>query len=75
MLNKHLLNILFHSTLWRPICNLYNVILQDTLLPEFHIGEWLIWENMGVYSLSLCCTFNEYLILIVIPIIRKKING
>ncbi|XP_072756352.1 ornithine decarboxylase 2-like isoform X2 [Anoplolepis gracilipes] len=62
----------FLSTLWGPTCDSYDVIVQDILLPELHLGDWLIWEDMGSYSLSLSTMFNGFPIPTVIPIIRKN---
>ncbi|KAM0724867.1 Ornithine decarboxylase [Formica fusca] len=62
----------FLSTLWGPTCDSFDVIVQDVLLPELCLGNWLIWEDMGAYSLSLCTTFNGFPIPTVIPIIRKS---
>lgn len=62
----------FLSTLWGPTCDSYDVILKDVFLPELHLGDWLIWEDIGAYSLSICSTFNGFPIPEVIPIIRKR---
>lgn len=42
------------------------------MLPEIQIGDWLIWKDMGAYSIALATTFNGFPIPIVIPIIRKS---
>ncbi|KAG5335644.1 AZIN2 inhibitor, partial [Acromyrmex heyeri] len=61
----------FLSTLWGPTCDSFDVIAKDVLLPELHIGDWLVWENVGAYSLCLSTTFNGFPIPKVIPFIRK----
>lgn len=60
------------STLWGPTCDSYDVILKDVLLPELTIGDWLVWEDMGAYTLSLSTMFNGFPIPVVVPIIRKS---
>lgn len=42
------------------------------MLPELQIGDWLIWKDMGAYSIAVATTFNGFPIPIVIPIIRKS---
>jgi ornithine decarboxylase len=48
------------------------MIVKDVLLPELELGDWMVWEDMGAYSLSICSTFNGFQIPEVIPIIRKS---
>ncbi|XP_011863892.1 PREDICTED: ornithine decarboxylase 2-like isoform X2 [Vollenhovia emeryi] len=62
----------FLSTLWGPTCDSYDVIVKDVLMPELHIGDWLVWEDMGAYTLCLCTAFNGFPIPKVIPFIRKR---
>jgi len=42
------------------------------MLPELNVGDWLIWKDMGAYTIVLAFAFNGYPIPIVIPIIRKS---
>ncbi|XP_012536788.1 ornithine decarboxylase 1 [Monomorium pharaonis] len=62
----------FPATLWGPTCDSYDVIVKDVLLPEFHIGDWLVWEDVGSYTLCLCTAFNGFPAPQVIPFIRKS---
>ncbi|XP_077260254.1 ornithine decarboxylase 2-like [Temnothorax americanus] len=62
----------FLSNIWGPTANSYDLIIKNVMLPELQIGDWLIWKDMGAYTLSISCTFNGYPIPIVIPIIRKS---
>lgn len=62
----------FLSTLWGPTCDAFDVIVQDVLLPELCLGNWLVWEDMGAYSIALSTMFNGFPIPTVIPIIRKS---
>ncbi|XP_071568224.1 ornithine decarboxylase 2-like [Temnothorax nylanderi] len=62
----------FVSTLWGPTCDSYDVIVKDVLMPELHIGDWLVWEDIGAYSLCLCTEFNGFPIPKVIPFIRRS---
>ncbi|XP_029036773.1 ornithine decarboxylase 1-like [Osmia bicornis bicornis] len=60
------------SFVWGPTCDSLDCILKDVLLPEFQIGDWLIWRDMGAYSISLCCPFNGFSAPRVYPIIRDS---
>ncbi|XP_077256425.1 ornithine decarboxylase 2-like [Temnothorax americanus] len=62
----------FVSTLWGPTCDSYDVIVKDVLMPELHIGDWMVWEDIGAYSLCLCTKFNGFPIPKVIPFIRRS---
>ncbi|XP_011166787.1 ornithine decarboxylase 2 [Solenopsis invicta] len=62
----------FPSTVWGPTCDSYDVIVKDALLPELHIGDWLVWNDVGAYTLCLCTTFNGFPIPKVVPFIRKS---
>ncbi|XP_047370309.1 ornithine decarboxylase 1-like isoform X2 [Vespa velutina] len=62
----------YPSILWGPTCDSYDCIVKDTLLPEFQIGDWLVWSDMGAYTTSLACKFNGFMPPIVHPFIRKS---
>lgn len=62
----------FSSVVWGPTCDSYDVILKDALLPELHIGDWLVWRDMGAYTLSISCAFNGFMTPVVYPVIRKS---
>ncbi|OAD53708.1 Ornithine decarboxylase [Eufriesea mexicana] len=50
----------FVSFVWGPTCDSLDCILKDVLLPEFHRGDWLIWRDVGSYSISLSSPFNGF---------------
>ncbi|XP_018369828.1 PREDICTED: ornithine decarboxylase 2-like isoform X1 [Trachymyrmex cornetzi] len=62
----------FLSNIWGPTADAHDLILKDVLLPEFHIGDWLVWRNMGAYTLTLSNTFNGFPIPTVRPFIRES---
>lgn len=62
----------FLSSLWGPTADSYDLILKKVMLPELHIGDWLVWKDMGAYSIAVATTFNGFPIPTVIPIIRKS---
>lgn len=42
----------FCSTLWGPTCDSADVLTTTALLPELRIGDWLMFERMGAYTIS-----------------------
>lgn len=60
------------STIWGPTADSHDLIVKNILLPELYIGDWLVWKNMGAYTLSLANKFNGFPIPHVIPFIRKS---
>ncbi|KAG5325807.1 AZIN1 inhibitor, partial [Pseudoatta argentina] len=62
----------FLSNIWGPTADSYDLILKDVLLPEFHIGDWLVWRSMGAYTLTLSNTFNGFPIPTVRPFIGES---
>lgn len=41
------------SSIWGPICDDLDNIVQEILLPELEIGDLVCFEDMGAYTLSL----------------------
>lgn len=62
----------FFSSVWGPTADSYDLIVKDVMLPELNIGDWLVWKDMGAYSIALASTFNGFPIPVTIPIIRKS---
>jgi len=50
----------YESTMFGPTCDSLDLILKDTFLPELTVGEWLVFENMGAYTLSAASNFNGF---------------
>ncbi|XP_050450760.1 ornithine decarboxylase 2-like [Cataglyphis hispanica] len=61
----------FLSNLWGPTADSHDLIFKNVLLPELYIGDWLVWREMGAYTLALSNTFNGFPIPDVKPFIRK----
>lgn len=55
----HLCSIDMHmSTLWGPTCDSIDCVATDILLPELHIGDWLVMQDMGAYTKGSSTRFN-----------------
>ncbi|RKP10056.1 ornithine decarboxylase [Thamnocephalis sphaerospora] len=42
----------YASTVWGPTCDTTDLVHQELQLPELDIGDWLMYENMGAYTLA-----------------------
>lgn len=49
---------LFKSSIWGPTCDGLDVVVKETYLPELNTGEFLVFKNMGAYTLSGAVAFN-----------------
>ncbi len=50
----------FLSTIWGPTCDSMDCIVKNFLMPELKIGDWIIFENIGAYTISAGCEFNGF---------------
>lgn len=50
-----------NSTLWGPTCDSLDCIRKNIYLPEMHIGDWVVFREMGAYTISTSCTFKYHL--------------
>ena len=62
----------FLSILWGPTLDSTDCVLQNVLLPEFKVGDWLIWKDMGAYSITFTFPYNGYKAPTVYPFVRKS---
>nr|XP_039261224.1 ornithine decarboxylase-like [Styela clava] len=44
-----------NSKLWGPVMTCIDKVIDNIILPELEIGDWIFWRNMGVYSFA-CST-------------------
>ncbi|NP_001279896.2 antizyme inhibitor 1 [Callorhinchus milii] len=49
----------FGSSLWGPSCDGLDQVVEHCLLPELNVGDWVIFENMGAYTLEQSA-FSEF---------------
>jgi len=48
------------TTLWGPTCDSMDCIKRDVYLPEMFIGEWIMFRDMGAYTLCAASNFNGF---------------
>lgn len=46
------------STVFGPTCDGLDVVLKDWPLPRMEHGDWLVFPDMGAYTLAGACNFN-----------------
>ncbi|XP_068192457.1 ornithine decarboxylase-like [Antennarius striatus] len=60
------------SVLWGPTCNIYDKITESYWLPELHIGDWLLLDNMGAYTLCLRTNFSGFERTRIYPVVTAE---
>lgn len=48
------------SSVWGPTCDGLDQVSENILLPDMKIGDWLVFEDMGAYTLPVASTFNGF---------------
>jgi ornithine decarboxylase len=48
----------YQCSVWGPTCDGLDCITRDCRLPELNTGDWLLFEDMGAYTMSAASTFN-----------------
>uniref|UniRef100_A0A8C5M2F7 Orn/DAP/Arg decarboxylase 2 N-terminal domain-containing protein n=1 Tax=Leptobrachium leishanense TaxID=445787 RepID=A0A8C5M2F7_9ANUR len=51
---------LYMSSLWGPTCDPMDQIAEHLYLPELCIGDWLLYYNVGAYTVVASSTFNGF---------------
>jgi ornithine decarboxylase len=47
-----------NCSIWGPTCDSMDCLTKGLKLPELNYGDWLIFENMGAYTLVAASRFN-----------------
>ena len=50
----------YSSSIWGPTCDGLDRIVEHCNLPEMHVGDWMLFENMGAYTVAAASTFNGF---------------
>lgn len=53
-------NKMLASSLWGHSCDGLDCIMQEVNLPLLEPGQWLLFEDMGAYTVSAASTFNGF---------------
>lgn len=47
-------------TIWGPTCDALDQVFENILLPRLNIGDIIMFENMGAYTITLASEFNGF---------------
>lgn len=50
----------FSSTVFGPTCDGLDTILRGVSLPRLHVGDWLVFNKMGAYTMTGASAFNGF---------------
>ncbi|CAF1027271.1 unnamed protein product [Adineta ricciae] len=48
----------FTSSIWGPTCDGLDCIHTSIQIPKLNIEDWVLWKNMGAYTISAAVQFN-----------------
>ncbi|XP_055316889.1 ornithine decarboxylase 1-like [Sitodiplosis mosellana] len=51
---------LFKSTIWGPTCDALDQVCENVSLPQLNIDDFIIFENMGAYTIPIASPFNGF---------------
>lgn len=57
-------------SIWGPTCDGIDQVMSEAKLPRLACGEWLVWREMGAYTLAIGGSFNGFpqpKVTVVIP--------
>uniref|UniRef100_A0A3Q3SD06 ornithine decarboxylase n=1 Tax=Mastacembelus armatus TaxID=205130 RepID=A0A3Q3SD06_9TELE len=52
--------VMYPCSIWGPTCDGLDRIVEQCNLPELQVGDWLVFENMGAYTVAAASTFNGF---------------
>lgn len=50
----------YASTIWGPTCDALDEIVRDIPMPDVEMGDFIIFENMGAYTIPVASPFNGF---------------
>ncbi|XP_037332038.2 ornithine decarboxylase-like isoform X2 [Pungitius pungitius] len=62
----------YRSVLWGPTCDSIDKVAEMCWIPELHVGDWLLVDNMGAYSICLSTDFNGFERARIYPVVTAK---
>ncbi|KAM6914141.1 ornithine decarboxylase-like [Lycodopsis pacificus] len=62
----------YQSVIWGPTCDSFDKVTDSCWIPELHVGDWLLIDNMGAYSVSLSTDFNGFERAHIYPVVTAE---
>ncbi|XP_073481488.1 ornithine decarboxylase 1-like [Aquarana catesbeiana] len=50
----------YSSSIWGPTCDGQDCIIKQCDLPEMQVGDWILFKNMGAYTVVASSAFNGF---------------
>lgn len=50
----------YSSSIWGPTCDGLDQVVEDVVLPQMELGDWVVFEDMGAYTLPVASPFNGF---------------
>ncbi|XP_064364534.1 ornithine decarboxylase isoform X2 [Dromaius novaehollandiae] len=50
----------YSCSIWGPTCDGLDRIVERFNMPELQVGDWILFENMGAYTVAAASTFNGF---------------
>ena len=50
----------YPSSIWGPTCDGLDRIAANMPLPQLQVGDWMVFQDMGAYTLAAAGTFNGF---------------
>jgi ornithine decarboxylase len=51
----------YKCSIWGPTCDSLDKVVAECVLPELWVGDWLLFSNMGAYTISAATNFNGFI--------------
>lgn len=48
------------SSIWGPTCDGLDQVVENVLMHDLDLSDWIIFENMGAYTLPVASPFNGF---------------
>ncbi|XP_051245115.1 ornithine decarboxylase [Dicentrarchus labrax] len=62
----------YRSIIWGPTCDSIDKLTDDYWLPELHVGDWLLIDNTGAYTVSIGTDFNGFERTHIYPVVTAE---
>ncbi|XP_033106424.1 ornithine decarboxylase-like [Anneissia japonica] len=50
----------YSTSIWGPSCDGLDRIIEHTTMPELEVGEWILFKDMGAYTMCAGSEFNGF---------------
>ncbi|KAI5639205.1 pyridoxal-dependent decarboxylase, pyridoxal binding domain-containing protein [Phthorimaea operculella] len=64
---------LLPCSVWGPTCDGLDCVLPSTRLPPLKVGDWLVFKDMGAYTIPVASAFNGFPVPTVKHVVSEKL--